>query len=767
MGVKEAELILDTLGPKKAKAHTVADGTVVSVKGSTAYVTIDGGAQRVPCQLAMAAKAGDKVKVSIYNHSAVVTGNTTEPATGDAEAKAARERADDAFLASQQAQASAQTAESAAQIAGAAATAAQGSAAAAQTSANAAATAANTAINRADAAVTAANTAAGAAEAAQKSADSALHGLSAIEDVVGTVNWIAQHGTMELTEDTAIDASKVYYVVDQDGPIEVGGVSYSSVTEPDVADISTYYELSLDESVQNYIGTHLALTNEGLQLTPDSSGYKVLVAVGGTGHTYSEAGTYIIDGNGTTVASFRGTGVSFDSSRRFTVGDSNAYILYENGTLTISGKNVVIGGSATLDGWARTFTTTPDPPYSVGDLWLDPGNTWGDVARFTWGEIAEHTWGDLAGGGAIRKCVTARGENDAFRFSDWEYEAPYATNQAAADASETATGYISDMTSGIFVHPKNDATTGWRMTDVLEYVRRGASWIKGWVENNVAKFRVGLESAAHVLIDSDGIGLYGANGKIGQKLTSSSSKFYDANGDTVADIGSTATIGKASGSHIVQDGSSFTFYGESYPSTESIFISSITNSTIGIIDFPSGGGIISGADPDNGNGTNLHLESHDDFNFARIESNEESTGANAYVWVEARTGSETVDIRASDVFNVTSNLSYMSGDLHVSGTVTQGSDRRMKEHISYLSEDACEFVRKLRPALFKKDGSRHTGFYAQDVRDADEWGTKTVRPLDPADEDSMLGLGYEELIAPLVAYCQQLEKRIERLEGEK
>ena len=107
-----------------------------------------------------------------------------------------------------------------------------------------------------------------------------------------------------------------------------------------------------------------------------------------------------------------------------------------------------------------------------------------------------------------------------------------------------------------------------------------------------------------------------------------------------------------------------------------------------------------------------------------------------------------------------------SGDLWIKGTLTQNSDRRLKEHIAYLDDDACEFVRRLKPALFVKDGDRHLGFYAQDVDEADTWDTVMVEPqhTDESKDFDPLTLEYTALIAPLVAYCQHLEKRVDELE---
>lgn len=113
---------------------------------------------------------------------------------------------------------------------------------------------------------------------------------------------------------------------------------------------------------------------------------------------------------------------------------------------------------------------------------------------------------------------------------------------------------------------------------------------------------------------------------------------------------------------------------------------------------------------------------------------------------------------------------YNDGDTVISGTLTQSSDRRLKDHIEYLSDDAVEFVRELKPALFamKSNGKRRLGFYAQDIQTAepDGWMTDTVSEEAMSDEmPDLLTLDYSALIAPLVAYAQSLERRIEQLEA--
>ena len=101
-----------------------------------------------------------------------------------------------------------------------------------------------------------------------------------------------------------------------------------------------------------------------------------------------------------------------------------------------------------------------------------------------------------------------------------------------------------------------------------------------------------------------------------------------------------------------------------------------------------------------------------------------------------------------------------TGAVNIAGALTQNSDRRLKEHRSHLDDIGPELVRSLKPALYEKDGSPHYGFYAQDVAEADKFDA-----LVGEEASGYLTLDYQGIIAPLVAYCQHLEKHIEALEG--
>ena len=244
------------------------EAEVMRIEGSIAWVHIPGGVDETPVDMTINAKVGDKVRVRVSGGQAWLSGNDTAPPTDDTKAKEAEGKADEA---NKRAHTATESAEQAAQ----AAEAAQKFANTAQTSAN----------------------------NASEYAARALGNLSTVQSVVETLAWITQHGTMTLTTDTEPDPTHVYFVVDANGDYIVGSTHYSVVTEPKAADMASYYVLSIDESLNNYVATHLALTNEGLWILPASTGYKVLIATG-AGTTYTTAGTYIIDENGQIIASF-------------------------------------------------------------------------------------------------------------------------------------------------------------------------------------------------------------------------------------------------------------------------------------------------------------------------------------------------------------------------------------------------------------------------------------------------------------------------------
>lgn len=269
------------------------------------WVNLAGAEKETPTASTSAeVKSGDVVNVEWRNNKLYIAGNYSNPSAGvvrvanvEAAVNTAREAANNAV-------ADAGRARDAAEQAEATAESVHGIAVQAQTDAE---------------------QAKASAENASEYAARALGNLSTVQSVTETLNWITQHGTMTLTSDVALDPTHVYFVRDANGDYHVGSYYYSVVTEPDVADIGTYYELSIDESLNNYVGTHLALTSEGLWLIPEVGGNKVLIATGGTGHTYEDAGTYIIDENNDVLAQFLGSGAQIGQ-----IGESHLEIDYHS-----------------------------------------------------------------------------------------------------------------------------------------------------------------------------------------------------------------------------------------------------------------------------------------------------------------------------------------------------------------------------------------------------------------------------------------------------
>lgn len=81
-----SDFVKATTDNKKSAEETTLYGTIVEYNGSK-YVRLDGSDMLTPYTATVAAKAGERVRVSVGKHSATVTGNVSSPAarTGDVE----------------------------------------------------------------------------------------------------------------------------------------------------------------------------------------------------------------------------------------------------------------------------------------------------------------------------------------------------------------------------------------------------------------------------------------------------------------------------------------------------------------------------------------------------------------------------------------------------------------------------------------------------------------------------------------------------------
>lgn len=270
---------------------------------------------------------------TLVMHLASSEQGVTVSSTGtDSRAGYTRSIADDA----EEARETALSAQSVASIAAAAAEAAQTAADNAAEDAEQAALAAEQAKDSADIARASAETAAELANSASQSAtsalvsagaagvyaDSALAQLAFVEDIFGVLSLLQKNGTYTLstdsapqgkwyftrsgtapeysyavvqspvesyayilTADIAIDPGKTYYTYNSTDDV------YEVVEDPDVADIGTYYEYTnspalhgwyeltgIDESIQDYVTSQLALSDEGLWLQTAGSDSQILLS---------------------------------------------------------------------------------------------------------------------------------------------------------------------------------------------------------------------------------------------------------------------------------------------------------------------------------------------------------------------------------------------------------------------------------------------------------------------------------------------------------
>lgn len=302
--------VIRSSGQREVKAYDT-QAQVTRVEGQTAWVHIPGGVDETPVKRTINAKQGDVVQVRISNGSAWLMGNASSPPTDDTQAFIASGIAEKAEVDAKRAQDAANSAESAAEQAW----------------------------TKAGEAEIAAGEASESAAAANKAANGALTQLSVVEDVVGTLTWISEHGTYVLTQDTEVVPGKHYF--------EKQGDVYNLIINP-TGNPSTagYYELSgVDEAVTNYVATHLALTNEGLWVVNDNGSYKVLL---------SSEGMQVFDPDGLPVSTF-GESIEFSSTRPQHIGGDDAYITFYDSNndgvpdaINIGGSNVTVLGNRSL-----------------------------------------------------------------------------------------------------------------------------------------------------------------------------------------------------------------------------------------------------------------------------------------------------------------------------------------------------------------------------------------------------------------------------------
>lgn len=298
----DARDIARMLGEKaNPKVPTRVRATVTKVEPSKTWVRINGSSGETPCASTSASvKPGDAVSVLITGNRATIEGNYTSPATDDSKAieaiktgSSAQQTADMAHELATNAIADAQATRDAAERAEADATraaiAAESSEASARASAASAASAADSAAlskEAADRAIVEAEKATAAAGEAYRKAEEAgdeairansyavgaLNGLSAVQDVMGVIEWARDNGEfVAATGD--FDPTATYFVADPEGNYTDGTNRYSVVAEPDADSFAAgdYYVLDVSEAMADFVNSHLAVADEGLYVSQQLS----------------------------------------------------------------------------------------------------------------------------------------------------------------------------------------------------------------------------------------------------------------------------------------------------------------------------------------------------------------------------------------------------------------------------------------------------------------------------------------------------------------
>ena len=291
------------------------------------WVRLAGADEDTPiAQTTVSVDAGDSVTVRIQDGRAYIDGSTSNPSASSSglanvDGKAIQALTD-----------AATAAQAALEAVADAATARQ---------------AATEAVESAETAQDAAEAAQGSADYAREAADKAIFSLTDLENVVGTVNWIAEHGEYVLTEDTAIVDGKPYYTRSGTSPDYI----YTVVAEPVASELSTYYELHLDESVQNFLASHIWLDQYGLNIAvSNTNAYRIHQ---GTVDGTKTMGMYVIDASGNIVADFTASSsqIGKSSSGHVVITPSNLTFKYGPNSTdkaislggTTSGSSIVFG----------------------------------------------------------------------------------------------------------------------------------------------------------------------------------------------------------------------------------------------------------------------------------------------------------------------------------------------------------------------------------------------------------------------------------------
>ena len=88
--------------------------------------------------------------------------------------------------------------------------------------------------------------------------------------------------------------------------------------------------------------------------------------------------------------------------------------------------------------------------------------------------------------------------------------------------NDTVSAYITDTNdNGIFIHPIDDMSSGWSIGSAIQLFKQNIDYIKLWIENTIAKIRIGREDQGHIILDNESVTINGVkNGEAAKELAS-------------------------------------------------------------------------------------------------------------------------------------------------------------------------------------------------------------------------------------------------------
>lgn len=266
---------------KNKKTPYDTEAEVVRVDTEVVWVKIPGGVDETPVQKTVNAKVGDTVQVRVSGGRAFLVGNGTNPPTDDTQANIATEAAQNADRKAADAIDNAAIAKIAAEKAVSDAETARIAALQASEDAERAEDAANTAQTSADNASQSAIIANQNAQSAIASATTAIDQLSIVENVVGVLDLLQKNGDYDLTEDIEVQPNKWYFIRSGSGT-DTDPYIYAVVQEPigNPSEQEWYELVGIDDAIQNYVSSHLAVDEQGLWLQngTDANDTRVLLS---------------------------------------------------------------------------------------------------------------------------------------------------------------------------------------------------------------------------------------------------------------------------------------------------------------------------------------------------------------------------------------------------------------------------------------------------------------------------------------------------------